>query len=136
MLKTREKRLVLGNPSPPPRIASLLAGATEMLYGLGLGDRVVAISHECDWPPEVASKPRVTFSHVDSSQSSDAIDRQVRQLVADGSPLYGLDVNRLAELAPDLIVTQSQCDVCAVRYEDVEAAVAVTPCFIGLESCR
>jgi iron complex transport system substrate-binding protein len=113
--------------SQPPRIASLLAGATEMLYGLGLGERVVAVSHECDWPPGVVRKPRVTFSHVDSSQPSDAIDRQVRELVAAGSPLYGIDVARLAELAPDLIVTQSQCDVCAVRYEDVASAVAATP---------
>jgi iron complex transport system substrate-binding protein len=107
----------------PERIASLLSSATEILYGIGLGDRVVAISHECDYPPEALDKPRVTVAHVASERSSQAIDDQVRQLAAKGAPLYGIDQQRLCELRPQLIVTQAQCDVCAVRYEDVLSMV-------------
>jgi iron complex transport system substrate-binding protein len=110
--------------SPPCRIATLLASATEIVFGLGLGDRVVAVSHECDAPPEAAARPRVTRSNVDSTADSGAIDSQVKELHESGRPLYAIDEERLAALAPDLIVTQAQCDVCAVRYEDVLAAVA------------
>ncbi len=106
----------------PRRIASLLASGTEILYGLGLGDRVVAVSHECDYPAEIAGKPRVTVSHV-AAATSGAIDDQVRQKLAAGEPLYGIDEAQLVELAPDLIVTQAQCDVCAVKYEDVLSLV-------------
>lgn len=105
------------------RIASLLASGTEILYGLGLGDRVVAISHECDFPVEVTSKPRVTRTRVDDSASSGDIDQQVRSMMADGAALYELDIERLAKLRPDLIVTQAQCDVCALSYDDVVQAV-------------
>jgi len=115
------------------RIASLLAGATEMLYGLGLGERVVAVSHECDHPAEVAGKPRVTFTRVDDRQSSDAIDVQVRETAAAGNALYQIDVDRLAALAPDLIVTQAQCDVCAVSYDDVLTAVRTCDALAGTE---
>ncbi len=111
----------------PERIVSLISSATEMLYLLGLGDRVVGISHECDYPPHVATKPRLTRSLVDSFASSPAIDSQVRSLSASGAALYAIDVERLAGLRPDLIITQAQCDVCAVRYEDVAAAVRETP---------
>jgi iron complex transport system substrate-binding protein len=105
----------------------LISSATEILYLLGLGDRVVGVSHECDYPPEVAAKPRLTRSLVDSDAASGAIDHQVRTMAAGQSALYAIDVDRLAELAPDLIVTQAQCDVCAVRYDDVVAAVRDTP---------
>lgn len=108
----------------PRRIASLLASATELLYGLGLGERVVAISHECDYPPGATDKPRVTKTRVAASATSREIDEQVRAMAGGGEPLYELDTDRLAELAPDLIVTQAQCDVCAVRYQDVLDAVA------------
>lgn len=101
------------------RIASLLASATEILYGIGLGERVVAVSHECDFPAAVAGKPRVTVSFVDAAQSSKEIDDQVRAKMSRGEPLYDVDREKLRELAPDLIVTQAQCDVCAVRYDDV-----------------
>ena len=112
---------------PPRRIASLLASGTEILYALGLGDRVVAVSHECDYPVEANDKPRVTFTHVQHQATSGEIDRQVRERIAAGDALYEIDVKQLAELAPDLIVTQSQCDVCAVRYADVVATVKDTP---------
>jgi len=115
------------------RIASLLSAATEMLFVLGLGERVVAVSHECDWPPEANNLPRLTMSHIAASQSSAAIDTQVRELAAAGKPLYGLDAELLGRLAPDLIVTQQQCDVCAVSYADVAAAVASDPRLAG---CR
>jgi iron complex transport system substrate-binding protein len=109
------------------RIASLLSAATEILYGLGLGEQVVAVSHECDYPLEVAAKPRVTRSNVDSARPSDEIDREVREHVAAGGALYEIDAERLAAMAPDLIVTQAQCDVCAVRYADVLALVSERP---------
>lgn len=111
----------------PHRIASLLASATEILYGIGLGDRVVAVSHECDYPPEVATKPRVTTTLVEAEAPSREIDQQVRSMAAGGSALYGIDTEKLAELAPELIVTQAQCDVCAVRYADVLDAVRTQP---------
>jgi iron complex transport system substrate-binding protein len=101
------------------RIVSLLSSATEMLYGLGLGEQVVAVSHECDFPADAATKPRATFTNVTVSATSADIDRQVRELAAAGRPLYEIDAELVVRLRPDLIVTQAQCDVCAVRYEDV-----------------
>ncbi len=109
------------------RIASLLSSATEMLYGLGLGEQVVAVSHECDYPPECAGKPRATRSHIDSSATSAAIDEQVKARLAAGLPLYGIDAELLCGLQPDVIVTQAQCDVCAIRYADVVDLVAQQP---------
>ncbi len=103
----------------PRRIASLLASATEILYGLGLGDQVVGVSHECDFPSTAASKPRLTRSHVDGALPSDHIDQQVKDAVAAGQSLYEVDAPMLCQLAPDLIVTQAQCDVCAIKYDDV-----------------
>ena len=118
--------------SPPRRIASLLASGTEILYGLGLGDHVVAVSHECDYPAEVAGKPRVTTSHV-AAATSGRIDNQVRDMLAGGQALYEIDAAVLASLAPDLIVTQAQCDVCAVKYEDVMALVRDEPALRGAQ---
>ncbi len=108
---------------PYPRIASLLASATEIAYGIGLGEAVVAVSHECDFPADALSKPKVTFSHVGAENSSQAIDDQVKDLLARGAPLYEVDAERLVALAPDIIITQAQCDVCAVDYDDVMALV-------------
>src|SRR5687767_4952739 len=101
------------------RIVSLLSSATEMLYGLGLGEQVVAVSHECDFPADVTTKPRATFTNVTVTATSGEIDAQVRELAAAGKPLYEIDTELVVRLRPDLIVTQAQCDVCAVRYEDV-----------------
>lgn len=112
---------------PPLRIISLISSATEMLYALGLGDRVVAVSHECDWPPEIAGKLRATFANIDAAQSSGEIDCQVKQKLVAGEPLYGIDADLIASLRPDLIVTQAQCDVCAVRLDDVRAMIATRP---------
>jgi iron complex transport system substrate-binding protein len=109
------------------RIISLISSATEMLYALGLGDNVVAVSHECDWPPEIAGKPRVTIANIDATQSSGKIDCQVKEKLAAGDPLYGIDGELIASLRPDLIVTQAQCDVCAVRLDDIRAMIADRP---------
>lgn len=114
------------------RIVSLLSSATEMLYGLGLGDDVTAVSHECDFPADVTTKPRATFTNIDASASSGAIDIQVRELAAAGQPLYEIDVGVVMRLKPDLIVTQAQCDVCAVRYEDVLDLVRREPTLRGV----
>ena len=81
--------------------------------------RVVAVSHECDYPPEVLQKPRVTRSLVASECPSREIDDHVRWLLDEGSPLYEIDQDRLARLNLDLIVTQAQREVCAVNYADV-----------------
>ena len=101
------------------RIVSLISSATEMLFAIGLGKQVLAVSHECDWPPQALKLPRATRSRIDSGESSLAIDEQVKQLLARGEPLYEIDEALLRELAPDLIVTQAQCDVCAIRLADV-----------------
>jgi iron complex transport system substrate-binding protein len=116
-----------------PRIASLISSATEILYLLGLGDQLVGVSHECDYPPEVVRKPRLTRSLVLADASSREIDEQVRSLASGEMALYEIDVERLAELAPDLIITQAQCDVCAVRYQDVVDAVRGTAALAGAE---
>jgi iron complex transport system substrate-binding protein len=89
-----------------------------MLFALGLDDEVTGVTHECDYPPQAASKPRVTFSHIDSSRSSGEIDRQVTERFREGMEIYGVDQERLRADPPDLIVTQDLCPVCAVSPSD------------------
>jgi iron complex transport system substrate-binding protein len=97
------------------RIASLLASATEMVFALGLGERLVAISHECDYPPEALDRPRVSQPRFDpAGLSSGAIDAAVRQAMASHGAVYELDEGRLLAARPDLILTQAVCEVCAV----------------------
>ncbi|MGV3607521.1 MAG: cobalamin-binding protein [Planctomycetaceae bacterium] len=105
------------------RVASLLSSATEMVCGLGGTDQLVAISHECDFPAEIINLPRVTRSIIDSSAPSAEIDQEVRQRLRDELPLYEIDEALLASLKPDVILTQAQCDVCAIRLEDVHRFV-------------
>jgi iron complex transport system substrate-binding protein len=116
------------------RIASLVPSATETLFALGLGDQVVAVTHECDWPSEAASLPHLTRTVIPADLGPAEIDRVVRETVAAGRPLYELDAERLAELAPDLIVTQAVCEVCAVSYDDVVAVAASLPSRPGVLS--
>lgn len=111
----------------PQRIVSLLASATEILACLGLLDKIAGISHECDYPPGVAVKPVVTRSTLASSLSSKQIDDTVRQQLEAGEALYQLDVDEICRIEPDLVITQAQCDVCAVRYLDVMAMVESQP---------
>jgi iron complex transport system substrate-binding protein len=109
------------------RIASLVPSATEMLFALGLGDQVVAVTHECDYPPEAAGKRHLTRSLVPEGLSAGEIDAEVRRLTGEGRHLYELDESTLAELEVDLIVTQAVCEVCAVSYEDVIAVADRLP---------
>jgi iron complex transport system substrate-binding protein len=87
---------------------------------------VVALSHECNYPPGAQTKPRVTKSRISDAVPSAAIDEQVKSAIAAGEPLYAMDVDLIAALDPDLIITQAQCDVCAVRYADVVDACKQT----------
>jgi iron complex transport system substrate-binding protein len=109
------------------RIASLVPSATEMLFALGLGERVVAVTHECDFPSAAAELPHLTATVLPDGLSAGEIDAAVKQVVGEGRALYTLDEEKLAELAPDLIVTQAVCDVCAVSYEDVVEVAARLP---------
>jgi iron complex transport system substrate-binding protein len=109
------------------RIASLVPSATEMLYALGLGDSVVGVTHECDYPEEAAGKPHLTRSVIPEGLSSAEIDREVRERSERGQAIYELDAEALRELEPDLIVTQQVCEVCAVSFEDVRKVAATIP---------
>jgi len=109
------------------RIASLVPSATEMLFALGLGESVVAVTHECDHPAAARSLPHLTRTVLADGLDARGIDTAVKETVGEGRALYELDEERLAELAPDLIVTQAICDVCAVSYEDVVAVAARLP---------
>jgi len=109
------------------RIASLVPSATEMLFALGLGDSVVAVTHECDYPLRARALPNVTRSVLPAGLGAAEIDAAVKERVGEGASLYELDEERLSELGPDLIVTQAVCDVCAVSYEDVLEVAARLP---------
>jgi iron complex transport system substrate-binding protein len=103
------------------RIVSLVPSATELLFALGLGDEVAAVTHECDHPPEVLELPKITRDVIGPGLPPDEIDRAVRELTEQGRSIYDLDERALRSLAPDLIVTQALCAVCAVSYDDVKA---------------
>jgi iron complex transport system substrate-binding protein len=109
------------------RIASLVPSATEMLYALGLGGSVVGVTHECDYPAEAENLPHLTATVLPPGLSAGEIDVAVKEVVGEGRALYTLDEERLAALAPDLVVTQAVCEVCAVSYEDVVAVAAGLP---------
>lgn len=103
-------------------IVSLIASATEIVCALGLRDRLVGISHECDFPEDVRGLPVCSEPRIDPSQSGGQIDRAVRDLVREGASVYHVRTEVLERLRPDLIVTQDQCHVCAVSLADVEQA--------------
>ena len=109
------------------RIASLVPSATEMLFALGLGGSVVGVTHECDYPPEAAELPHLTATVLPEGLDAGEIDGAVKEVIGEGRALYTLDEERLAELAPDLIVTQAVCEVCAVSYDDVVTVAAKLP---------
>jgi iron complex transport system substrate-binding protein len=109
------------------QICSLLPSATEILYALGLGDSVVGVTHECDFPPEAAKKPALIRPRLDPHAQPAEIDRQVNELVARGEGIYAVDAELLALLAPDLIVTQDLCHVCAASPDDLATALSRLP---------
>jgi iron complex transport system substrate-binding protein len=109
------------------RIASLVPSVTEALFALGFGDRVVAVTHECDWPEAARRLPRLTRSVIEPGLPPAGIDAAVRELTARGEAIYELDEQALARLEPDLIVTQAVCAVCAVSYDEVCSVAAGLP---------
>jgi iron complex transport system substrate-binding protein len=118
------------------RIVSLVPHATELLFALGLGDDVVAVTHECDFPAEVRELPHVTRDVLPAGLGAAEIDAAVRERTGQGKAIYELDEQRLGDLEPDLIVTQALCAVCAVSYDDVvEVAerIPTTPQVISLD---
>ncbi len=106
-----------------PRVVSLLPSSTEIVCALGAQDELVGVSHECDHPHGVEALPRLTRAKSFSAVTSRGIDRSVRDLVRDALGVYDLDVERFAALAPDVVITQDLCDVCAVAFPAVESAV-------------
>ena len=116
------------------RIISLLASATEMVAALGCLDQMVGRSHECDYPPEVQSLPVVSTVQININASSAQIDAQVKQCAQEkrepedpalkALSIYAIDIDKLQELRPDVIFTQTQCEVCAVSERDVIQAIA------------
>jgi len=109
------------------RIASLVPSSTEMLFALGYGDGVVAVTHECDYPAEATKRPRLTRSVIPEGLTPGEIDAAVREVTGQGRALYELDEDALAQLEVDLIVTQALCAVCAVSYDDVRAVAGRLP---------
>ena len=107
----------------PPRIVSLLPSATEIAVALGLGDRLVGRSHECDFPPFVKNLPVCTSTRLEKGLRSVEIDHRVQEIVTRGLSLYEVDAVLLRELKPDIILTQTQCAVCAVTPDDLETAL-------------
>jgi iron complex transport system substrate-binding protein len=118
------------------RIVSLVPSATEMLFALGLGDEVIAVTHECDYPPAARERPKVTRDVIGPGLTPAEVDRAVRELTEQGKAIYELDEPALRRLQPDLIVTQELCAVCAVSYDDVRAVAErldTTPKVLSLD---
>jgi iron complex transport system substrate-binding protein len=112
----------------PSRIVSLLPSATEILFAIGAGDRVVGVTHECDYPEGARLLPKVTSNAVIADgETTSEIDRHIHAARHAGSSIYRLDERLLSDLQPDLIVTQELCDVCAVAYGEVQRAVRRLP---------
>lgn len=105
------------------RICSLLPSATEIAYALGLGDSILGVSHECDFPADAASKPSLLRPRVNLSASPAEMDREVREIIGRGESIYAVDAELLESLAPDLILTQDLCHVCAASPDDLATAL-------------
>jgi len=118
------------------RIVSLLPSATEIICGIGLRDQLVGVTHECDYPADVMSLPKVTQTLIPTDATSGEIDRLVRDRLGGQRALYSLNMPVLQSVRPDLIVTQTLCDVCAVAESEVQSAIralAPVPQVVNLE---
>jgi iron complex transport system substrate-binding protein len=109
------------------RIVSLLPACTEIVCALGCGGQIVGRSHECDFPPEVQSVPACTAPRLDTGASSAEIDSRIKSLSQNTSSIYEVNAALLAQLRPDLILTQTQCDVCAVSRQELEKVLPPPP---------
>ena len=118
-----------------PRVVSLLPAATEIVAALGAIDQLVGVTHECDHPAGAMHLPRVTASAIDRNATSATIDADVRALASTGAPVFTLDAELVASLAPRVLLTQSVCEVCALPESEVDRAVAalgVAPTVVSL----
>jgi len=109
------------------RICSLLPSATEIAYAIGLGDSILGVSHECDFPADAATKPSLLRPRVDPQAPPAEIDRQVNEIIARGESIYAVDAELLRSLRPDLILTQDLCHVCAASPDDLATALTRFP---------
>src|SRR5436190_3430935 len=105
------------------KVVSLIDSSTEIVCALGLGDRLVGRSHECDYPPWVKKLPQCTEPKINIEGTSYEIDQRVKEVLQEGLSVYRVFADKLQALKPDVILTQIQCEVCAVSEKDVEAAV-------------
>ena len=123
------------------KIVSLLPSATEIVAALGLAENLVGRSHECDWPTGLDHLPVLTQPKMNPLENAATIDRDVRALVEDGTSVYKLDADAIRAIAPDVVITQSQCELCAVSLGEVETALqdwvgATRPKLVSLEPMR
>ena len=118
------------------KIASLLPSSTEIAFALGLENEIVGVSHECDFPKEAKTKTILTKSKINPFKKSDEINKNVVSLVKNGLSVYDIDEGKLKELAPDVILTQDQCEVCAVSLKDVQEAANKFLCKANIVSLK
>lgn len=127
MARLPKKPTATATAATPPerlRICTLLPSATEIAYLLGLGDAVLGVTHECDFPADAKRKRQVVRSRIDGTATSAEIDRQVRALVGAGEAVYALDEEAVRDISPNLVVTQALCEVCALPYDDVVSTMS------------
>jgi iron complex transport system substrate-binding protein len=124
-MRAEPERISSGEPQV--RICSLLPSATEIAYAIGLGDSILGVSHECDFPADAATKPSLLRPRVNPQAPPAEIDRQVSEIIARGESIYAVDAELLASLSPDLILTQDLCHVCAASPDDLATALTRFP---------
>lgn len=118
------------------KIDSLLPSCTEIAYALGLGDDIVGVSHECDFPEQAKSKPVLTKTRINPHKRSYEIDKDVLNIVKQGLSVYDIYENKLKELNPDIVLTQDQCEVCAVSLKDVQLVINKYVCHAKIVSLK